>query len=213
MAEYSVRGSDVKIVQFSTTEKGALDWAAEWAWLPTASAEHNIRTLISKLNGPHKLTPFEFESEGAKLRGIKASIHESIDYMPWRQELVDTLVLYRQHFPGWNAAGGNVVFVNFHALDPNVFPDMFVPEGRAARNFRFLVQRHLFGVAMNTSLEDIDGHAFTDWEFSGEPPFVETVPSGVWTTAAHATGFCNNTFHGYMSVSYTHLTLPTKRIV
>ena len=165
MSDFHVTSTSVKIIPFQTTEKLAIEWASTWTWQTTASTEHNIRSILSRLQGPFKLIPFVYESEGAKMRGIKANLHESASFTPWRQPLVDSLVVYRRHFPQWGAAGGQALLINFHALSPNTFADEFVPEGRAARNFRFLVQRHLFGIAMNTSLESIiDNISISDWE-------------------------------------------------
>ena len=59
--EFHGRFGDVKIVQFSTTEKLALDWANTYVYQTNASTEHNIRILLAKLQGPHKLLPFHFE--------------------------------------------------------------------------------------------------------------------------------------------------------
>ena len=121
--ELRARSTDVKVVQFATTEKAAIEWGQNWSWSSTASTEHNTRTLLSKLQGPFKLVPFRFESDGSKMRGICADIHLSGEYRTWRQSLVDSILLYRKHFPAWNAGGGQVVLVNFHALDPKKFPD------------------------------------------------------------------------------------------
>ena len=98
--------------------------------------------------------PFFYESEGAKLRNIRCDLQVSPNFVPWRQQLVDFLVAYRELFPAWQHAGQAIIGVNFHGLDPVVFPDEYVPEGRMARNMRFVVQRHLFGGGANTILEE-----------------------------------------------------------
>ena len=144
--------------------------------------------------------PFFYESEGAKLRNIRCDLQVSPNFVPWRQQLVDFLVAYRELFPTWQHAGQAVIGVNFHGLDPDVFPDEYVPEGRMARNMRFVVQRHLFGVGANTILEEWGPGtvASTDWEFTGVAPHMEAVDTGVWTTAVHVLGYNPNTCHGYM---------------
>ena len=122
--------------------------------------------------------------------------------------------LYRVSFPGW-ANGGygphnhgrTPLLVNFHGLDPS-FPDEAVSEGPAARAARFIVQRRLFGVGMNTDLttQDPAVEAYTDWEFTGEAPFFQTVREGVWigynagppaAAVGHVTGICADSLHGF----------------
>ena len=199
--ELKGRFSDLRIVQFATTEKSAIEWANTHTWQLNASTEHNIRLIVSKLQGPWKMLPFFFESEGAKLRGIRCDVHLNSSFTPWRQVLVDCITAYRRHFPTWNAANRQGVLVNFHELDPIRFPDEYVLEARAARNFRFVIQRRLFGVGMNTILAVIGDNvrAETDWEFTGEPPLVETIASPIWTNAPHTQlGYDTNSCHGYM---------------
>ena len=53
---------------------------------------------------------------------------------------------------------------------------------------------------MNTDLETYGVEAFTDWEFTGQFPYIETVAQAVHIAhgvAGHTEGFDHTSFHGY----------------
>ena len=197
-----------KVENFTTTERAAVQWASTVTDDEEADAEHNLRTICSKLAGPFKLVPWQFHSYGAYLRHLTIPEYRDDDAPQWRHRLVVLIKAYREvynnaggaHPNHWSIAGGEIVKVNFHGLDPDEFPDEYVDEGRNARSFRFLCQRRLFGVAMNTDLETYGVEAFTDWEFTGQFPYIETVAQAVHTghgAAGHTEGLDHTSFHGY----------------
>ena len=191
-----------RVVQFATTEKEALAWATKNLWSRTAEATSQFISLTSQLSGPGKFIPFKYETYGSYIRGIEAPLLEGQSWSPWRQKLVDFILSYRRHFAGSYENGGgqaSALKVNFHELDPSVFPDEWVQEGLNARRIRFVVQRYLFGIACNTNCEVLGRNvqAYTDWDFTGNPPFVETCKAGVWIDAAHNAGCDSTTLHGY----------------
>ena len=191
-----------KYVQFSTTERPALQWSLEQKWDLNVESTTAFTAVVSKLSGPFKTVPFKHESFGALIRGIETPLLHGHDLTPWRQLLVDFIVEYRKCYHQSYANGGGAgtsLLVNFHELDPDVFPDEFVLEGGHARRLRFAVQRYLFGIACNTDCETLGPtvQAHSDWDFSGQPPFVETLQAGIWINPQHALGYDPLTGHGY----------------
>ena len=203
MATRTTTDEQDKIVQFSTTEQPALKWSTEALWDLTVESTHEFNQVLSKLSGPHKRIPFIYESYGAMIRGIEVPVLRGQEWTPWRQPLVDFILAYRRIYHQSYHNGGNApnsLLVNFHELDPVVFPDEYVLEGSHARRHRFAVQRYLFGIACNTDVEELGPtvQAHTDWDFTGLPPFVETVGQGIWIDAGHAAGHDHmRTGHGY----------------
>ena len=57
-----------KVENFTTTERAAVQWASTVTDDEEADAEHNLRTICSKLAGPFKLVPWQFHSYGAYAR-------------------------------------------------------------------------------------------------------------------------------------------------
>ena len=115
----------VKVVQFSSTEKIALQRATDTVLPQDVSVEEQLRAAIAPLVSVHRLIPFQFETFGASIRGIQMNVHENANIQPWRQALVKTLVVYHRHY-GHTLAGGNIAWqhngngeqvrVNFHEL-------------------------------------------------------------------------------------------------
>ena len=199
-----------KISQFPTVEANAVKFAAKYVHDEEADVDHNLRTTFSQFAGPHKFAVVDSQSYGAYIRGITHPRFTSHTARDWRHELADFVIEYRRSYPAWpNAgfgaaqnAGRTGLLVNFHQLDPKRFPDEWVLEGPLARATRFMVQRRLFGIGMNTDLElqEPTIRAYTDWEFTGKPPFLPTVRESVWTdhnAGAHVSGFNPDSLHGF----------------
>ena len=144
MATRTTTDEQDKIVQFSTTEQPALKWSTEALWDLTVESTHEFNQVLSKLSGPHKRIPFIYESYGAMIRGIEVPVLRGQEWTPWRQPLVDFILAYRRIYHQSYHNGGNApnsLLVNFHELDPVVFPDEYVLEGSHARRHRFAMQR------------------------------------------------------------------------
>jgi len=207
-----------KVDKFSVIESVAVKFIAGYVFDVNADVDHNLRTVVARFAGPHKHAVLDHESYGAMIRALKVQRFLPFETPPWRQRLVDAILAYRQNYPQWGALQGGgaqwmqgrtALRVNFHELDRSVFPDEWVVENVLARTVRFMLQRRLFGVAMNTDLETQNPavHAHTDWQFTGQPPFVPTVREGVWIGAPVApagggpavfpVGMNPDTFHGF----------------
>ena len=153
---------------FASQEKNALSWIATHGYEPTASLEWNTKRLLGQLVGPYKGTFFTTRGYGSFIRGGSEQTNQAFSL------LASFVTTYRNRHPDWQTAGGHVETVNFHGLDPDVFPDERTPEAQTARRMRQVMQRRLFGIAVNT-----DGVA-EDWHFRGDPPFTAPTRDGAW---------------------------------
>ena len=154
-----------RTINFSATEKGALGWLAHNSYDPTASRDYNLERLTNQLVGPFSNIFFITRGYGAWIRGGSSDAFD---------QLVSFILTYRRRHPNWAADGGNVEHVNFHGLSPKHFQNVCVPEGQTARRMRQVMQRRLFGIAVNT-----DG-ANEDWQFLGVDPFEAPDSGGAW---------------------------------
>ena len=158
-----------RTINFASTEKAALSWLSSHSYDPSASLDYNIERITNQLVGPFAKIFFVTRGYGAWIRGGAEAQNAAFD------KLVDFIVTYRRRHPNWGADGGNVEHVNFHALSPKNFENSRVPEGQTARRIRQVMQRRLFGIAVNS-----DGGS-EDWQFVGADPFGSPDEGGAWT--------------------------------